>query len=315
MKQNSLSEKAARSGEKKGSEARAISALYLFGGPVNIFGKPVDRNVLFSNHRGIYKKKVEKRQRRLLIKIPFINAFLEDGELIKLMTSGYSPLSRLERFLLRYLTVFRRRALFVFTDRRVLYIPTTFTYGYRYSVAEIRYTNCESIQVIGRSLVFIFNNGGFEKFPYIARKERRKMRAVIDSLVLGGPPGGSQNLTYLCARCAAAIPDDSAACPQCRLRFRTAEKAGKLALLIPGGGYFYMGNTLYGFASAILEVLFAGMLILSIVDMYHGSKGGIPAVILLGMTWIGIKAITFFHAHDLLHDCFPIMKQPPPLKS
>ncbi|PQP34036.1 hypothetical protein C6A37_09845, partial [Desulfobacteraceae bacterium SEEP-SAG9] len=123
MNQNPKSSKAARTKEKNESEAWAISDHNLFRGPVYIFGKPVASDIIFSNHRGIYKKKVEKRQRRLLIKIPFINSFLEDGELITLITNGYALLTRLERSLLRYLTVFQRRALFVFTDRRVLYIP------------------------------------------------------------------------------------------------------------------------------------------------------------------------------------------------
>lgn len=315
MNQNSKSAKAARAKEKNESETWAISSPNLFSGPVYIFGKPVARDILFSNYRGIYKKKVEKRQRLLLSKIPFINFFLEDGELITLITSGYAPLTRLERFLLRCLTVFQRRALFVFTDRRVLYIPTTFTYGYRYSVAEIRYANCKSIQVIGRALVFMFHNGGFQQFPYIGRKERRKLRAFVGNFALGVNPTGSQNMTYLCARCGATIPNNSASCPKCRLRFWTAAKAGKMALLIPGGGYFYMGNTLYGVASAIMELLLAFLLILSVVDIYQGFKGSVLSAILLSMALAGIKAVSFFHSQDLVKGCFPVMGQLPPVKS
>ena len=315
MNQNPKSAKAARAKEKNESETWAISAHNVFRGPVNIFGKPVARDTLFSNHRGIYKKKVEKRQRRLLIKIPFINSFLEDGELITLITNGYAPLTRLERSLLRYLTVFRRRALFVFTDRRVLYIPTTFNYGYRYSVAEIRYANCKSIQVIGRFLVFMFHNGRSEQFPYIGRKERLKLRAVISNFALGVNPSGSQKMTYLCGRCGGAIPNNSLSCPKCRLRFLTTAKAGKMALLIPGGGYFYMGNTLYGVASAIMELLLAFLLILSVVDMYQGFKRSVLAAILLSMALAGIKAVSFFHSQDLVKGCFPVMGQLPPVKS
>jgi hypothetical protein len=315
MNQNPTSAEVVRSNEKNEFETWAISAHNTFGRPVYIFGKPVARDILFSNHRGIYKKRVEKRQRRLLIKIPFINSFLEDGELITLITKGYAPMTRLERYLLRYLTVFQRRALFVFTDRRVIYIPTTFTYGYRYSVAEIRYANCENIQVIGRSLVFMFHNGGFEQFPYIRRQERRKLQALIGKFAFGMNPAESQTMTYLCARCGVAIPNNSASCPKCQLRFLTATKAGKMALLIPGGGYFYMNNTLYGFASAIMELLLAFLLILSMVDMYQGLKGSVIATILMSTALIGIKVVSFFHSQDLVQGCFPVMGQFPPLKS
>jgi hypothetical protein len=315
MNQNPKSARAARAKGENRSEARAISAHNLFRGPVCIFGKPVASDIIFSNHRGIYKKSVEKRQRLLLIKIPFINSFLENGELITLITSGYAPLTRLERFLLRYLTVFQRRALFVFTDRRVLYVPTTFTYGYRHSVAEIRYANCKSIQVVGRSLVFIFLNGEFEQFPYIGRKERLKIRAFVGNVSLGVKPAGRQNMAYLCARCGVAIPNNSASCPKCRLQFWTPAKAGKMALLIPGGGYFYVDNTLYGVASAILELLLAVLLILSVVDIHRGLKGSVLAVILLSMALAGTKTVSFFHSQDLAQGCFPAMGQLPSIKT
>jgi len=316
MNQNPKLAKGFHAKEKNESESRAISAHNLFRGPISIFGKPVSRDILFSNHKGIYKKRIEKRQRRLLIKTPFINSFLEEGELITLITSGYAPLTRLERTLLRYLTVFQRRALFVFTDRRVFYIPTTFTYGYRYSLAEIRYANCKSIQVIGRSLLFMFHNGGFEQFPYIARKERRKLRTFVGNLALGARrPTGLQNMTYLCARCGTAILNNSESCPKCRLRFWTAAKAGKMALLIPGGGYFYMDNILYGVAGAILELLLAVLLFLSLGDMYQGFKGSFLAVILLSMALAGIKAVSFFHSQDLVQGCFPVMGRLPSVKS
>ena len=34
-----------------------------------IFGLPVERKVLFSNHKDVYKKRIEKRQRKLFVKI------------------------------------------------------------------------------------------------------------------------------------------------------------------------------------------------------------------------------------------------------
>jgi len=295
-------------------EARAISAYSQFRRPVYIFGKPVAKDIIFTNHRNIYKKKVENRQRLLMVKIPFINSFLEDGELIMLVTSGYAPLTRLERFLLRYLTVFQRRALFVFTNHRMLYIPTTFTYDYRYSIAEIRYADCHSIEVSGRSLFFIFHNGESQIFPYIGRMERRKLHSLLGELPVGENPSGTQNMTYLCAQCNTPIPQDSPACPNCRLQFWTAAEAGKKALLIPGGGYFYMGNTLYGVASAILEILLAVLLILSAVDMYHGLKGSVIAVTFLSMALAGLKAVTFFHAQELVQGCFPVMGRPSSVK-
>ena len=60
-----------------------------------IFGLPVDRQTLFSNHKEIYKKRVESRQRKLIIKLSFLKPFLKTGEKILLISTGYSPLNSL----------------------------------------------------------------------------------------------------------------------------------------------------------------------------------------------------------------------------
>jgi len=38
----------------------------------NLFGLPVERDILFSNHKGIYKKGIEKQQTKFIEKISFI---------------------------------------------------------------------------------------------------------------------------------------------------------------------------------------------------------------------------------------------------
>jgi len=197
----------------------------------------------------------------------------------------------------------------------VLFIPTTFTYGYRHSVAEIRYRGCKRIRLMGRSLLFTFHNDGSEQFPYIGRKERRKLRTIVDALDLEAGPAEAPRMTYLCACCRSAVPKNSASCPQCGLPFWTADKAGKMALLIPGGGYFYMGNTLYGVAAGVLELLLAILLGLAIMDMIQGLRGSLLAAFLLGTALAGIKAVSFFHSQELAQGCFPILGRMPQAKS
>ena len=98
-----------------------------------IFGIPVDRKILFSNHNNIYKKKIEKRQRKLIVKIPFIKAFIKENERVLLITTGYSPISTIEKYLIGWLFIYLKRSLFVFTNKRLFHIPTTPNYSYRNS--------------------------------------------------------------------------------------------------------------------------------------------------------------------------------------
>ncbi len=53
-----------------------------------IFGLPVERKVLFSNHKDVYKKRIEKRQRKLFVKIGPLKPFFRKNEHILLVTTG-----------------------------------------------------------------------------------------------------------------------------------------------------------------------------------------------------------------------------------
>ncbi|MBW2590414.1 MAG: hypothetical protein JRD71_06805, partial [Deltaproteobacteria bacterium] len=118
-----------------------------------IFGIPVDRKILFSNHKNVYKKNIEKRQRKLIVKIPFIKPFIKENERVLLITTGYSPISTIEKCVIGWLFIYLKRSLFVFTNKRIFHIPTTPSYSYRNSVAQILYPYCRSIDIKRKSLV------------------------------------------------------------------------------------------------------------------------------------------------------------------
>ena len=80
-----------------------------------IFGLPVDRETLFSNHKKIYKKRIENRQRKLIVKLSFLKPFLKTGEKILFVSTGYSPIASLAQYITGFLFVYLKRSLFVFT--------------------------------------------------------------------------------------------------------------------------------------------------------------------------------------------------------
>jgi len=65
----------------------------------NVLGLPVDRDIIFSNHKNTYKKGVEKRQTKLFQKISLLKPFLKEGEKILLVTTGCSPMTIMEQLL------------------------------------------------------------------------------------------------------------------------------------------------------------------------------------------------------------------------
>ena len=82
-----------------------------------------------------------------------------------------------------------------------------------------------------------------------------------------------------------------------------------MTLLIPGGGYFYIDNTLYGVATAIIELLFAALLAIAAMDVSQGLKGSVLALIGLIMALSAVKTISFLHSRVLAQGCFPAQGQ------
>jgi len=240
-----------------------------FMGP-QIFGLPVNREILFSNHKNVYRKRIEKRQRKLIVKISFLKPFLKKGEQVILITSGYSPLGSLAQYLTGFLFVYLKRSLFVFTNYRVLHIPTTSSYNYKNSIAQVAYAGCQSIEQTGGSLTAKFAGAGKKvvKFKGIAVSDRKKIRALLKKKIpLSGTKSHLAGLTHLCPRCTARLSPGKYKCEKCQLQFKGKVAAVIGSLIFPGGGYFYIRQYLLGFLDAIIEIALGAFVVYIINDL------------------------------------------------
>ncbi|CAB1059994.1 hypothetical protein D1BOALGB6SA_4759 [Olavius sp. associated proteobacterium Delta 1] len=223
-----------------------------------IFGLPVDREVLFSNHKDIYKKRVEKRQRKLIVKISFLKPFLKQGEHVLVITTGYSPLHSLAQYLTGFVFVYLNRSIFVFTNYRIFHIPATANYNYNNSIAQVAYAGCQSVELKGGSLIVRYERAGnkrIEKFSAIAGTERRKIRSLLKKKIpLSGTKGQLSARIHLCPRCTHRLAEGKNKCGKCQLQFKSKLVAALSAILIPGGGYFYIRQYLLGVLDALLEI-------------------------------------------------------------
>ncbi|CAB1072945.1 hypothetical protein D1AOALGA4SA_1697 [Olavius algarvensis Delta 1 endosymbiont] len=224
-----------------------------------IFGLPIDREILFSNHRDIYKTRVEKRQRKLIVKISFLKPFLKKGEKVLLVTTGYSPLNSFAQYITGFVFVYLKRSLLVFTNYRIFHIPATSQYNYNNSISQVVYTGCESIVLKGGTFSIRYKRSDQrknEKFRGIAGSERKKIRYLLKNRIsfLGKKWRLSWRI-HLCPRCTRYLAESKAMCPKCRLRFKSKGMAALCAILFPGGGYLYIRKYLLGFLVALLEIV------------------------------------------------------------
>ena len=287
-----------------------------FLGP-QIFGLPVDREVLFSNHKNVYKNRVEKRQRKLIVKIAFLKPFLKKGEQVLLVTTGYSPLNSLAQYLTGFIFVYLKRSLFVFTNFRILHIPATTNYGYKNSIAQVVYAGCQSTELKGSTLIVQHvrrGNRKTEKFKGIAGSERRKIRSLLkEKIPLSGTKGQLSARMHLCPRCTHILAEGKQKCGKCQLQFKSKLVAALCALFIPGGGYFYIRQYLLGCIDALLEIVLAALIAYLCVGM--GNPMPLESVHLaLIPVFLYLKIGAVIHSSHFIEEFIPKDKNVKPRK-
>ena len=270
-----------------------------------LFDLPVNTDVMFTNHKNIYKQTIEKRQRKLLKKIPFIRPFLHQSETILCVTTGCSPVSVIEQFLTGWIVFYLKRSLFIFTNERIFHIPTKQDFSYRNSIAQILYADCQSITVKGRNLIAEYKNGENEKFLYIPRSESKKIKTLLQEIPLQGQPGSTLERTHLCPSCTNPLVTDQYICPTCSLEFKDKEKTRRISIIYPGGGYFYTGHPFLGLGDALAEIYLTLIVIAAFFAAISGVAGGISTLVFFGILLTLEKALTVYHSNHFIKEYIP----------
>jgi len=281
-----------------------------------VFGLSVDRKALFSNHKDVYKKRIEKRQRKLFVKIGPLKPFLKRNEQILLVTTGYSPLSSLGNYLTGFAFSYLNRSLFVFTNLRIIHLPTTSSYKYKNSLAQIVYAGCHSITLKRGTLVVQFAKfNRIEKFKAIAVQERKKIRALLKkNIPLSGTKGNLSGRIHLCPRCAHRLVEKKYACENCQLNFKGRFVAAILAILVPGGGYFYVGQRLIGALNAVLEIFLLIYSVYLIRDFSNQVSVNMIYLVAVPALYLYVKITAIIHSNHFIAEFIPTRKKITPGK-
>lgn len=275
----------------------------------NLFGLPVERDILFSNHKSTYKKGIEKQQTKFIEKISFIKPFLKESEKIILVTTGCSPMTVLEQLLTGWIVFYIKRSMLVFTSKRIFHIPTKMNYSYRNSIAQILHGDCHTIALKGRTLVTEYKNGKKEKFYYIAWRERKKIKALLKTLSLKGGQSNAQGRIHLCPRCTKELVEDKYTCPHCRLAFKDKDEGKRISIIYPGGGYFYTGHPILGALDAITELILMILVVVALFDMVRGTDNVIVRIIFYGIALALEKLISVYHSNHFIKEYIPKEKE------
>lgn len=286
-----------------------------------VSGVYVNTRIAFSNHKGVYKKGIEKRQRKLLESIRYIKPFLDDGEEILLVTSGCSPMSLLEQIFTGWIIYMLKHAQFIFTNKRVFHVPATmsaFSFSkksrYRDSIAQILYSDCEFIKQSWRTLKVKYKSGKKESFYHIESKERKKAKMLLKSVSLAGKPSVFEQRMHLCPRCGGMQIKNHFECPHCDLLFKSKKEARSISIWCPGGGYFYTRHPVLGVFDAIAEVYLMFLVCMTAVGAFKGDQDSVFALVSLGLALLFEKILTISHSNHFLSEFIPVDKNVVPFE-
>jgi hypothetical protein len=273
---------------------------------------PFDPEVAFTDRKDRHRPRAERRQRKMLRKVSgYIGSFLERDERIWLVTTACSPFGLLEQLTTGWAIVYVKRAILVFTDRRILHVPARVDYGYRGSIARIAYSDCESLRMRGHRLIVRYKDGKKESFNYVARSERGKIKALIQRIPIDAQPAENPARVHLCPRCTKPLQTDSYECPNCHLTFKDAAEAKRASILYPGGGYFYTGHPWLGSADAVTEGLLLLLTAASLWEWANGREAAGAGALVFGLILALEKIVTIYHTQHFVREFIPKEKRPP----
>jgi len=289
------------------------------GVQVDTFGLRIHQDVCFTTHNNKLHMGTTKRQLKILRDVaPLLRQVLKPDEEILLAVRAASPMSWFEQLTTGWIIYLLKRCVLVFTNKRILHLPTTMSFKPKSSVAQVVYGDLTEAKVsgfMGRVLTLTYKTGKKESFNYVESPEFKKLKAVLSTLPKGGQPSEVSERHHLCPRCQARLVKAKFTCPSCQLPFKDGERAIRLSVLYPGGGYFYTGHPVLGLGDAVTEGLLLILFVGALIDVLTGEKGseGWALVAIFGAALFIEKAQTIYHAKHYVSEYIPVDKKFLPL--
>lgn len=274
-----------------------------------VMGLPVKSSFMFTNAAGVEKKGIKKRQLNLLKKLEFLPRFLKKDEEVYLAATACSPISLMEQLTTGWVVFYIKRSLLVFTNKRIIHIPSTVGYNFRDSIATIQYNDIKNIKFSWGALKIQYKNKKTERFTQI-RKERAKIKQFIKKLDLNREPSKRQQRYHICPSCTRSLKKGEYRCAACGLEFKSSGRAQLLSLVIPGGGYFYTGHWFLGLMDFIVET----SLIFLVLQPYLFPEAVVdPSGTDMSLFYLGIlvieKIMTIYHASHYIKEYIPVTRK------
>ena len=288
--------------------------------PGTLGGLRVREDVAFTDAKGEEDKGARKRVNKALEKLTeVLQRVLAQDESIFYAARVQAPIGVMEQYGLGWYVYQVTGTVLVFTNRRILHLGVDTKGKWKKTLKNVAYGDLAKAEPKGwlsGVLWLTYKNGKKEKYWGVRSGGVKKMKALLGALLPASgaestPAGGMQSL---CPECLAPLAEQVYHCGRCGLVFKDEATMKKRAWLIPGGGYFYCGQTWLGVISLLGE---AWLILLVVICAFAGIASwgqppakpddpGAGAMLVTAAIFLGVlllaKLLVIHHCRRLLRD-------------
>jgi hypothetical protein len=291
-------------------------------------GVRLREDTVYTNHKGEEKKSIRKRADKALAKLAVIlRQVLEPDEVVLYLARGQAPVSAFEQITFGWYIYYVTGAVLVLTNRRLLQILVKRDGSWKENLRSLHWGDVAEAKVKGwltPQLQLKYRNGKKATYWGLRREDSSKIKVLLEAVLPGssGESTAAQSMVSLCPDCRAVLPPRVYRCSQCGLTFRDEGTMIRRSLLLPGGGYFYVGHAWLGVADFVVEAfLLAWALTWVLVafgfpepDLNPLEPATTPAEALVVAAVLGgllaiEKLFTVYHCRRLIREFLPAREQ------
>ena len=241
--------------------------------PASLNGLRIREDATFTDAKGEENKGTRKRVSKVLDGIQdVLQKMMAPDEVVLYAARMQAPISILEQWGMGWYVYRVTIVALVFTNRRLLHLSLNPKGKFTGSVKTAAYGDIQAAKpggFLSGVLWLTYKSGKKEKYWGMRRADSKKMKPLFEALLpaFAAAPTPAAGMVSLCPDCLAPLTERVYQCGHCGLVFKDESTMLRRALLIPGGGYFYCGQTLLG----VLDLFAEAWLILVLVVCALGA--------------------------------------------
>ncbi len=288
--------------------------------PASCHGLRIREDVAFTNAKGEEDKGTRKRVSKVLEKIAAVlPRVLAQDETILYAARVQAPISFWEQYGLGWYVYRVTSTALVFTNRRILHLGVDSSGKWKGNLRAVAYGDLAKAEPkgwIGGVLWLTYKNGKKEKYWNIRGGGVKKLKAMLAVLLPAGAADSTpaQGMVSLCPECVAPLTEKVYFCAKCGLVFKDESTMKKRSWLIPGGGYFYCGQTFLGVVDFLAEAWLTLLLLFWLGSAVAGwgktssnpdtpdAVGFLIAGIFVGFILLVEKLMTIHHCQRFIRE-------------